>query len=148
MLYESRNLIGICLAAALVIAGISCAYSQDLQKQPGAAIHGSIRKPPSAQLVEILPTDTDVGIDTRSTAVTVDLPQASAWAAANPHVRELIIYDYSGNAVLNNITPSLFAGDSFAGAWRGARLVINANSGLLRLRPDPSLPGWIISGLN
>jgi hypothetical protein len=107
---------------------------------------GVVRKPASAATIAIANSDIEVGIDTRTTAVTADLPQASTWAAANPNGLELVIYDYYGNAAANAITPSLFAGDSFA--YGGVTPVINANFGLLRLRPDPALPGWIVRGIN
>jgi hypothetical protein len=59
-----------------------------------------------------------------------------------------VIHDYYGNAFANHITFALAAGDVFAGAWAAAPPIINANSGLLRLRPDPDLPGWIVRGVN
>lgn len=107
---------------------------------------GTVRKPASGATIAILTTDIEVGIDTRSTVVSATLPGAVAWAAANPNGLELVLNDYFGNAAANNITPTLFAGDAFA--YGGVVPVINANFGLLRLRPDPSLPGWIVRGVN
>ncbi|MDE2471633.1 MAG: hypothetical protein KGL35_23635, partial [Bradyrhizobium sp.] len=106
----------------------------------------TIRKPARAATVAILSSDVEVGIDTRSTAVSANLPSAAAWAAANPFGLPLTLVDYYGNAAANNITPSLFAGDSFV--WGGVTPVVNANFGLLALRPDASLPGWIVRGVN
>jgi hypothetical protein len=107
---------------------------------------GTIRKPASAANVAILTSDIEVGIDTRSTAVSATLPSAAAWSAQNPNGLELVLNDYFGNAATNNITPSLFAGDTFA--YGSVTPTVNANFGLLRLRPDPSLPGWVVRGIN
>lgn len=107
---------------------------------------GTIRKPASAATIAILTTDIEVGIDTRTTAVSATLPGAVAWAAANPNGLELVLNDYFGNAAANTITPSLFAGDAFA--YGAVTPVITANFGLLRLRPDPGLPGWVVRGVN
>jgi hypothetical protein len=107
---------------------------------------GVVRKPASAATIAIGTADIEVGIDTRSTAVTASLPSAVAWAAANPNGLELVLNDYYGNAAANAITPSLFAGDAFV--YGGTVPVITANFGLLRLRPDPALPGWIVRGVN
>jgi hypothetical protein len=107
---------------------------------------GTIRKPPSAATVAVLTSDIEVGLDTRTTAVSATLPSAIAWSGANPNGLELVLNDYFGNAATNNITPSLFAGDTFA--YGSVTPVISANFGLLRLRPDPSLPGWVVRGVN
>lgn len=107
---------------------------------------GVVRKPASAATITILNGDIEVGIDTRTTAVSATLPSAVAWSATNPNGLELVLNDYYGGAATNAITPSLFAGDSFA--YGGVTPVINANFGLLRLRPDPALPGWIVRGVN
>jgi hypothetical protein len=107
---------------------------------------GTIRKPASAATIAILATDIEVGLDTRTTAASAALPSAAVWSAANPNGLELVLNDYFGNALTNNITPSLFAGDAFA--YGAVTPVVNANFGLLRLRPDPSLPGWVIRGVN
>lgn len=109
---------------------------------------GTVRKPASAATIAIQTSDIEVGIDTRSTAVSATLPSAVTWATANPNGLELAIYDYFNNASANNITPSLFAGDSFAGGWASITPLINSNSGVLKLRPDPALPGWIVTLLN
>lgn len=114
------------------------ALAEDLQV-------GVIRKPTSGTTVTVLSTDIEVGIDTRSTAVTAVLPSAVLWAMTNRNGLELALVDYYGNAFTNNITPSLFAGDSFN--WTGVP-VINGSFGSLKLRPDPSLPGWVVRGLN
>lgn len=110
-----------------------------------------IRKPASAATVAILASDIDVGIDTRSTAVTINLPSAAAWRTLNPFALELVIDDYYGNAFTNNITPALNGADAFAGAYAASPPVISANSGLLRLRPDVTggvAVGWIVRGVN
>jgi hypothetical protein len=107
---------------------------------------GVIRKPASAATIAILSSDIEVGIDTRTTAVAADLPSAVAWSAQNPNGLELVLNDYYGNASINAVTPSLFAGDAFA--YGTVTPVITANFGLLRLRPDPSLPGWVVRGVN
>lgn len=107
---------------------------------------GTIRKPASAPTVVILTSDIEVGLDTRSTAVSATLPSAGAWAAANPNGLELTLGDYYGNALTNNITPTLFAGDAFQ--YGGVTPKIVSNFGLLKLRPDPALPGWVIRGIN
>lgn len=107
---------------------------------------GVVRKPASAATIAILTSDIEVGIDTRTTAVSATLPSAVSWSTANPNGLELVLNDYFGNAAANNITPSVFAGDAFV--YGGLTPVINANFGLLRLRPDPSLPGWIVRGIN
>lgn len=107
---------------------------------------GTIRKPASGATIAILTTDIEVGIDTRSTAVSATLPSAVAWAAANPNGLDLTLVDYFGNASANNITPTLFAGDAFA--YGSVTPVVNANFGDLKLRPDPALPGWYVRGIN
>lgn len=113
----------------------------------GAAVTvANIRKPTSAATITILSSDIEVGIDTRTTAVTANLPSAVAWAAANPTGLDLTLVDYYGNAATNNITPSAHVGDSID--WGGVTPTINANFGNLRLRPDTSLPGWYVRGLN
>jgi len=107
-----------------------------------------VRKPVSAATIVIANTDIEVGIDTRTTAVTVDLPSVVAWAAQNPNGLELTIGDYYGNASANNITPALNGADVFAGAWGASGPVIKTDSGLLKLRPDPAVPAWIVRGVN
>src|SRR6185312_9674897 len=54
---------------------------------------GTIRKPASSATVSILTSDIEVGIDTRTTAVTANLPSAASWAAANPNGLELVLVD-------------------------------------------------------
>lgn len=107
---------------------------------------GTIRKPTSAATVAILSTDIEVGLDTRTTAVSATLPSAIAWAASNPNGLDLSLVDYFGNAAANNITPTLFAGDTFA--YGTVTPAISANFGILKLRPDPALPGWYVAGIN
>lgn len=119
---------------------------EELDSEKLALITATIRKPGSAASIAILSGDIEVGIDTRSTAVTATLPSAVAWAAANPNGLELVITDYYGNAAANNITPSPFAGDSFA--YGSVTPVVTANFGSLKLRPDPALPGWVVRGVN
>ena len=55
---------------------------------------GVIRKPASAATVAVLTRDIEVGLDTRTTAVSATLPSASAWATANPNGLELALNDY------------------------------------------------------
>jgi hypothetical protein len=107
---------------------------------------GTIRKPTSAATVAILTTDIEVGLDTRTTAVSAVLPSSVAWATANPNGLDLTLVDYFGNAATNAITPSLFAGDTFA--YGSVTPVVNINFGDLKLRPDPALPGWYVRGVN
>lgn len=107
---------------------------------------GTVRKPASASVVAIGIADIEVGVDTRTTAVSAMLPSAVAWAVANPSGLELTLNDYYGNAAANVITPVPFGADAFA--YGGVTPVIDANFGLLRLRPDPTLPGWIVRGVN
>lgn len=107
---------------------------------------GTIRKPVSAATVAILTTDIEIGLDTRTTAISATLPSAIAWAAANPNGLDLTLVDYFGNAGTNNITPTLFAGDSFV--YGSVTPIVNSNFGDLKLRPDPALPGWYVRGIN
>lgn len=116
------------------------------QLASGVVTVPNIRKPTSAATIAILSSDIEVGIDTRTTAVTATLPSAVAWAAANPTGLDLTLIDYYGNAATNNITPSPFAGDSID--WGGVTPTINANFGNLRLRPDTARPGWYVRGVN
>lgn len=128
-------------------AGISDTDVQDAIKTLDTRTNiGTIAVKASAATVTLSTSDIEVGIDTRSTAVTVDLPSAAAWAAANPNGLELWITDYYGNASANNITPSLFAGDSFQ--YGGVVPKITMNFGRLALRPIPGLPGWYVRGVN
>jgi hypothetical protein len=102
----------------------------------------SIRKPASAATIAVNASDIEVGIDTRSTAVTVNLPAVAAWVAANPFGLTLSILDYYGNAAANNITPSPAGGDTFN--WGGVTPKILGNFGILRLRPDAAANAWMI----
>lgn len=104
------------------------------------------RTPAQAGSVNILTSDIEVGIDTSGGSVTVALPSASAWAAANPFGNELVIQDRTGNAATNNITPSLNGGDTFRG---GITPVVTTAYGILKLRPAGNpVSGWKITGLN
>lgn len=112
----------------------------------GGAVIPNIRKPASSSVIGLTTSDVNVGIDTRSTAVTANLPSAASWYNANKSILELTIVDYFGNAGSNNITPSLAGGDSFQ--YGGLTPIINQGFGVLRLRPDTTLPGWYVVGLN
>lgn len=134
-------------AGSVTATNVQTAIQQvDTEAAGKVAKVGTVRKPASAAAVAILTSDIEVGIDTRTTAVSAALPSAVAWAAANPNGLELVLNDYFGNANSNAITPSLFAGDAFA--YGSVTPIITAGFGLLRLRPDPALPGWIVRGVN
>lgn len=111
----------------------------------GAASGGIVPPRSSGTVQNPLITDVEFAVDTRTNAVTVNLPGAVAWAAANPSGLDLCVVDYFGNAATNNITPSLNAGDSFQ---YGVTPKVTMNYGTLRLRPVPSLPGWYVRGVN
>jgi hypothetical protein len=105
------------------------------------------RQPASAATIAILTTDVEVGIDTRTTAVTANLPSAAAWATANPNGLELTLIDIFGNAAANNITPALNGADTFF--YGGVTPIITSNFGLLKLRPAGSpVTGWYVRGIN
>lgn len=108
---------------------------------------GNARLPASAATVAILTTDIEVGLDTRTTAVSATLPSAAAWAVANPNGLELTLVDIFGNAAVNNITPALNGADTFF--YGGVTPKITSNFGLLKLRPAGStVTGWYVRGLN
>lgn len=108
---------------------------------------GNARLPASAATVAILSTDIEVGIDTRTTAVSATLPSAAAWAAANPNGLELTLVDIFGNASVNSITPALNGADTFF--YGAVTPIITSNFGLLKLRPAGSpVTGWYVRGIN
>jgi len=108
---------------------------------------GTIRLPVAAGTIAINATDIEVGIDTTSTAVTVSLPSAAAWAAQNPNGLELTLVDINGHAAAHNITPSLNGADVFY--YGGVTPKIQVNFGLLKLRPGGSpVNGWYVRGIN
>lgn len=86
----------------------------------------------AAASVPILATDVEVGIDTGAAPTSCPLPSVAAWLAANPSGLDLEIFDYTGHAATNNITPSLNGTDVFT---QGVVPVISNNFGSLRLRP-------------
>ena len=104
------------------------------------------RLPAVAGTVAILTSDVEVAIDTSGGAVTVTLPSAAAWAAANPLGSPLTIQDKNGHAATNHITPTLNGGDTFRG---GVTPVVTANYGSLVLRPAGNpVTGWKLVSLN
>jgi hypothetical protein len=102
----------------------------------------ALQKPASAATITISANWLEVGIDTRSTAVTVNLPSIATWAAANPFGLPLSILDYYGNAATNNITPVPNGTDAFQ--WGGVTPLIESNFGILRLRPDVAAGKWMV----
>lgn len=108
---------------------------------------GTMRLPASAATVAITTADLEVGIDTRSTAVTATLPSAAGWASANPNGLELTLIDLFGGAATRAITPSLNGADTFF--YGGVTPTITSNFGLLKLRPAGSpVTGWYVRGIN
>jgi hypothetical protein len=108
---------------------------------------GTIRLPVAAATIAINATDTEVGIDATSTAVTANLPGAAAWAAANPNGLELTLVDIKGQAGTHNITPALNGADVFYYGTVTPKIVVNF--GVLKLRPGGSpVNGWYVRGLN
>jgi hypothetical protein len=108
---------------------------------------GTIRLPVAAASIAITATDTEVGIDTTATAVTANLPSASAWATQNPNGLELTLVDINGHAAAHNITPALNGADVFY--YGGVTPKIQVNFGLLKLRPGGSpVNGWYVRGIN
>lgn len=102
----------------------------------------AIQKPASAATINISSNWVEVGIDTRSTAVTVNLPSIATWAANNPFGLPLSILDYYGNASANNITPMPNGTDGFQ--WGGVTPLVESNFGILRLRPDVAAAKWMV----
>ena len=108
---------------------------------------GTARLPAAAATINILTSDIEVGIDATGSAVSCPLPSAAAWAAANPNGLELTIFDFKGQAVAHNITPSLNGGDTFV---QGAVPVIKTAFGQIKLRPvgSPTVNGWFVRGID
>lgn len=104
---------------------------------------GAARLPAAAASVPITTADIEVGIDATSTAVSCPLPSAVAWAAANPNGLELTIFDFKGQAVAHNITPTLNGADTFV---QGITPVIKAAYGQIKLRPVGA--SWYVRGIN
>lgn len=116
---------------------------------------GTITYPAAAATITLTTSNIEVGIDATSTAVTVNLPSAAAWAAANPNGLELTIADIKGQAGTHAITPALNGADAFY--YGGVTPVINDAFGLLKLRPAGSptgsssgtpITGWYVRGIN
>ena len=93
---------------------------------------GTARLPAAAATVVIAVSDLEVGIDSASAPTSVTLPSVAAWAAANPSSLELTVFDYTGHALANNITPTLNGTDVFT---QGVVPVILNNYGEFKLRP-------------
>ncbi len=112
----------------------------------GAGNIGTARLPASAATVNILTSDIEVGINTATLAVSCPLPSVAAWNAAQTNGLDLTIFDDSGNAATNNITPSLNGTDTFV---QGVTPVITTNYGLIKLRPVLGTPNqWYVRGVN
>jgi hypothetical protein len=97
-----------------------------------APTNSTARLPASGTPVAILTTDTEVGINTSAAAVICNLPSVAAWAAANPNGLPLRIFDYTGNANVNNITFVLNGSDVFL---QGISPVVSTSNGGVALRP-------------
>lgn len=111
-----------------------------------ASAVGTARLPASGGTIQLFNSDIEVGINTTSGAVNVDLPGVSAWAAANNGGLELTIFDLTGHAATHNISFVLLGSDTFV---QGVAPVINANYGLLKLRPILGASNqWFIRGVN
>lgn len=108
---------------------------------------GTIRMPASNATIAIATSDIEVGIDTRTTAVSATLPSAASWATSNPNGLELMLVDIFGNAAANNITPTLNGADTFF--YGAVTPKVTANFGVLALRPAGSpVTGWYVRGIN
>lgn len=117
-----------------------------IQNAAIAPTNPSARLPGSAATVAILSTDTEVGINTATTAVSVNLPSIATWLAANPLGLDLMIFDDTGNAGTHNITAVPNGTDSFV---QSITPVITGNYGKMSLRPVLGAPNkWFIKGLN
>lgn len=107
----------------------------------------TIRNPVFAATVAILTSDIEVGVSTATSAVTVNLPSAAAWAAAFPGGAtglDLLIIDRTGNGLAHPMTFVLNGADTF---MQGALPPLAVNFGSLRLRPSGSpVSGWIVKG--
>lgn len=102
------------------------------EDEHGTSASASARLAPAAATVNILVTDIEVGIDSAVAPTSCPLPSVAAWAAANTGGLELVIFDFTGHALANNITPALNGTDVFT---QGITPVIQNNFGELRLRP-------------
>jgi hypothetical protein len=112
----------------------------------------TIRLPPFSATVAILTSDIEVGINTSTSAVTVNLPSAALWAAAFPGGQtglDLFMCDHTGNAAAHPITFALNGADTF---MQGPLIPLAVNFGSLRLRPNrittstTPITGWIVKG--
>lgn len=112
------------------------------QIKPGAP--AAPRTPVSAATVAILTTDFEVGIDTRTTAVSANLPSAAAWAAANQQGLDLTLFDLYGNANANNITPVPDGADVIL--YGAITPKVLTDFGKIALRPLTAAPGpgWYV----
>jgi len=91
------------------------------------------RLPPAAPTVNFLASDIEVGIDSSVAPTSVVLPSVAAWVTSNPNGPELVIFDYTGHALANNISFVLNGTDVFT---QGISPVIQNNFGSLILRPS------------
>jgi hypothetical protein len=106
----------------------------------------TIRMAASNATIAITNADVEVGIDTRTTAVTATLPSAAAWAVQNQNGVALTLVDIFGNAFANNITPSLNGADIF---YTVGVPKILADYGVLAIRPAGSpVNGWYVKGID
>ena len=103
-----------------------------IQQASGSFEVGTARLPAAAVTVNILAADIEVGINTGTAPTSCPLPSVAAWAAANPNGLELVIFDYTGNAATNNVTPSLNGTDIFV---QGVTPIIKSGFGGFALRP-------------
>lgn len=101
---------------------------------------GTARLPSAAATVTFLSSDIELGIDTTAQAVSVNLPLATTWAAANPNGLELVIFDNTGHADTHNITPVVNGADVFVG---GQTPLVTGPFGLIKIRPVPGT-GWYL----
>ena len=103
------------------------------------------RLPAAAASVSILISDVEVGITTSSAPTTCVLPSVSSWSTQQQNGLELCIFDYTGQANTNNITPTLNGTDVFV---QGITPVINRAFGLIKLRPILASPAkWYVRGI-
>lgn len=106
---------------------------------------GTARLPAAAASVPIVIADIEVGIATNVAPTSCPLPSVAAWAAQQPNGLELCIFDYTGNAATNNVTPTLNGTDVFV---QGVTPVINHAYGLIKLRPILAAPAkWYVRGI-
>lgn len=112
---------------------------------PAALIVPTIRLPAFNATIAILTSDIEVGVSTVTSAVTVNLPSATLWAAAFPGGAtglDLLIIDHTGNAAAHPMTFALNGGDTFL---QGSLPTLAVNFGSLRLRPNGSpVSGWYV----